>query len=112
MCEDVADKYVSIERALKDYGIVISAIDEDMTEYQGNEAVTETERACIRGAGKDWLGEDPEDVARRFRASEPDTFDPVRQYGVIADWGTGGLMPGTTTTCLAMIERRTAAHWA
>jgi N-methylhydantoinase B len=111
VCEDVADEYVSIGRALKDYGVVINAIDEDMAEYQVDEAATETERARIRGARKNWLGEDPEDVARRFRASELDTFDLVRQYGVIVDWGTGELMPDTTATYRAMMERRAVAHW-
>jgi N-methylhydantoinase B len=32
--EDVADGYISIERAVKDYGVVLKVIDADRCEYE------------------------------------------------------------------------------
>ena len=58
-----------------------------------------------------WLAEDPESVAERFRAGELDTFDVLRRYGVILDWGTGELLARTTQQFRAMLERRAARHW-
>lgn len=111
VCEDVADDYVSVERAAKDYGVVIKVIDADMAEYEVDAAATEKERARIRAARKGWLSEDPEDVAQRFRAGELDTFDLARHYGVIVDWGTGELMPNSTETFRRMFQTRAVAHW-
>jgi N-methylhydantoinase B len=109
--EDVADGYVSIERARKDYGVVVRPVDAELAEYEVDLEATEAERARIRRERFGWLSEDPETVAERFRAGELDTLDLVRQYGVILDWGTGELLPKTTETFRAMLRRRTAAHW-
>ena len=38
-------------------------------------------------------------------------LDLVRHYGVILDWGTGELLPKTTETFRAMLQRRSASHW-
>jgi N-methylhydantoinase B len=111
VCEDVADEYVSVARAATDYGVVIKVIDEDMAEYQVDQAATERERARIRAERKGWLRQDPEDVARRYRAGELDIFDLVRQYGVIVHWGTGELLPNTTKTYREMLARRAEAYW-
>jgi N-methylhydantoinase B len=43
--EDVADGYVSIERAAKDYGVVLNVIDADLCEYAIDAAATERTRA-------------------------------------------------------------------
>jgi N-methylhydantoinase B len=51
-------------------------------------------------------------VAERYRAGELNVLDLVRQYGVILDWGTGELLPKTTETYRAMLQRRAASHWA
>ena len=109
--EDVADDYVSLERARTDYGVVVEEVDADLSEYRVDEAATEQERERIRGERKGWLEADAEDVARRYRDGDLDVLDLVRQYAVIVDWGTGELLPNTTRQFRAMVQRRAAAHW-
>ena len=109
--EDVADDYVSIERALKDYGVAIRTVDADLALYEVDEAATVAERARIRAARRGWLAEDAAAVAERYRAGELDAMDTVRRYAVILDWGTGELFPRTTETFRAMINRRAVPHW-
>ena len=48
--EDVVDGYVSIERALKDYGVVVSEVDAELSEYEVDLEETERERARIRAS--------------------------------------------------------------
>jgi N-methylhydantoinase B len=111
VCEDVADDYVSIERALKDYGVVIREIDADLSEYEVDREATAAARTRMAAARRGWLEEDAESVAERYRAGELDVLDLVRHYGVILDWGTGELLPKTTVTFRAMLQRRSASHW-
>ncbi len=110
--EDVADGYVSIERARKDYGVVVREIDAELCHYELALEETDAERSRIRKSRLAWLEEDPEHVAERYRAGELDVLDLVRQYGVILDWGSGALLPKTTETFRAMLHRRARAHWA
>jgi N-methylhydantoinase B len=109
--EDVADGYVSIERAREDYGVVVEAIDEELCEYRIDAAATGAERDRLRAERSGWLEEDPEAVAARYRAGELSVLDLVRRYGVIVDWGTGELFPTTTEQFRAMLRRRTSSHW-
>jgi len=109
--QDVEDDYVSVERARKDYGVVVSCVDADLADYTVDLAATARERAAIRAARKAWLEEDPQRVAERFRAGELDILDAIRRYGVILDWGTGELLPNSTREFRAAMERRSAAHW-
>jgi len=109
--EDVVDEYVSIDRALKDYGVVVSLVDADLAEYALDLEATARERARIRSVRVSWLEEDPESVAARYRSGDLDVLDLVRHYGVIVDWGTGELFPNTTDTYRAMLVRRAVAHW-
>jgi N-methylhydantoinase B len=111
VCEDVADSYVSIARAAKDYGVVIRTVDADLAEYAVDEAATTAERARIRAARHGWLTEDPEHVATRFRAGEIDVMDVIRRYGVVLDWETGVLLPKSTTQFREMMQRRSATFW-
>ena len=111
VCEDVADGYVSIERARKDYGVVVREIDADLAEYEVDDAATEAERERIRTQRHGWLDVDAEDIAAKYRSKELDALDLIRQYGVIVDWGTGELLPTTTRQFRDMLRRRTAAHW-
>jgi N-methylhydantoinase B len=111
VCEDVADGYVTVERALKDYGVVVQEVDAELAEYEIDTEATERERDRIRGERWDWLDEDAESVAERYRSGELDVLDLVRQYGVILDWGTGELLPKTTEAFRAMLRRRAAAFW-
>ena len=110
--EDVADDYVSIERALKDYGVVIREVDADLALYEVDAAATAEARAGIRAARKGWLSEPAEGIAARYRAGELDAMDCLRQHGVILDWGTGALFPNTTVTFREMLHRRAVPHWA
>ena len=111
VCEDVTDGYVSIERARKDYGVVVREIDADLAEYEVDQAATEAERERIRAERHGWLDADAEEIAARYRSKELDALDLIRQYGVIVDWGTGELLSKTTGQFRDMLRRRTAAHW-
>jgi N-methylhydantoinase B len=111
VCEDVADGYVTVERALKDYGVVVSAVDAELAEYEVDRDATERERSAIRSARRDWLEEDAEAVAERYRSGEIDVFDAIRRHGVILDWGSGELLERTTEQFRAMLARRTVRHW-
>ena len=46
--EDVADDYVSIERAAKDYGVVLTVVDAEICAYAIDEAATKAARETIR----------------------------------------------------------------
>ena len=111
VCEDVTDGYVSIERARKDYGVVVREIDADLAEYEVDEAATAAVRERIRAERHGWLDADAEAIAAKYRSKELDALDLVRQYGVIVDWGTGELLPKTTRQFRDMLKRRTSAHW-
>jgi N-methylhydantoinase B len=109
--DDVADGYVTLERARKDYGVVLREIDADLGEYEVLGDETRRERAWIAEHRVEWLAADPDDVAARFRAGELDELDLVRRYGVILIWGTGELLPITTGQFRAMLARRVVPHW-
>jgi N-methylhydantoinase B len=111
VCDDVADGYVTAERARKDYGVVVRAVDAELAHYDVDAEATERERAQIGAARRGWLAEDPESVAQRYRTGEVDVFDAIRRYGVILDWGSGELLPRTTEQFRAMLARRAVAHW-
>jgi N-methylhydantoinase B len=111
VCEDVADGYVSVERALKDYGVVVRAVDAELAQFEIDADATARERDAIRAARVGWMSEDAESVAERFRAGDLDTFDVLRRHGVILDWGSGELLPRTTQQFRAMLERRAVRHW-
>ncbi|MCA7120601.1 MAG: hydantoinase B/oxoprolinase family protein [Acidibrevibacterium sp.] len=109
--DDVANDYVSLERACKDYGVVLRVVDVDLAEYEVDAAATARERARIRSLRRAWLTSAPEEVARRYRAGELDRMDVVRQYAVVLDWGTGEVLERSTTQFREMFQKRTAAHW-
>jgi N-methylhydantoinase B len=109
--DDVADGYVSVERAAKDYGVVVREIDAELSQYEVDAETTEQERKQIRSERHGWLEEDAESVAERYRAGELDQLDVLRRYGVILDWGSGELLPTTTEQFRAMLHRRAARHW-
>ena len=76
--EDVADGYVSIERARKDYGVVVREVDAELAEYEVDAEATAAERERIRSERRGWLEEDPEVVARRYRDGVLDQLDVIR----------------------------------
>jgi len=109
--EDVADDYVSLERASKDYGVVLQVIDADCAEYAVDEAATRQERADIRAQRRAWAEEDPERVAQHYRDGTIDRLDVVRRYAVVLDWANGALLPNSTRQFREMFRKRTVAHW-
>jgi N-methylhydantoinase B len=109
---DVEDDYVSIDRARKDYGVVLKLVDRDLSTYAIDRAATEAERARIRRERLGWLSEDPAQVAARYRKGELTDTDLVRHYGVIVDWGTGELLPETTAEYRRMMRRRVVPFWS
>lgn len=109
--EDVIDEYVSIDRAKKDYGVVIHAVDPDRCEYTIDQEATENQRKHIRENRSGWLREDPEIVADQYRAGELSELDLIRRYGVIVEWDTGELLERTTEQFRSMLKERSAAGW-
>ncbi|MFA9418403.1 hydantoinase B/oxoprolinase family protein [Natrinema sp. HArc-T2] len=109
--EDVKDEYVSIERAEKDYGVVIEAIDPDVCAYEIDHEATEETRAYIRENRADWLEKDPQEIATRYRDGELNTLDLVRRYGVILDWASGELLERTTAQYRDMLHERARSEW-
>ncbi|MGF3025498.1 hydantoinase B/oxoprolinase family protein [Methylobacterium aquaticum] len=109
--EDVADDYVSVARAAKDYGVVIRVIDADLCRYEVDAAATEALRAEIRSQRRGWLATDPEHVAEEYRAGRVDTLDVVRRYGVLLDWDKGTLLPRSTAQFREQFAKRSAASW-
>jgi N-methylhydantoinase B len=102
---------VSVERARKDYGVVVREVDAELAEYGVDGEATARERERIRAGRREWLAADPERVAARFRAGELDVLDVIRRHGVILDWDTGELFPKTTEQFRAMLARRMVPHW-
>lgn len=111
VCDDVTDEYVSVERALIDYGVVIREIDRDLAQYEVDHEATERERKRIAEARIGWLEQDAEEIARKYRDGDLNVMDCVRQYGVILDWGDGTLLPTTTQQFRAMLKRRVVPYW-
>ncbi|MBC3190088.1 hydantoinase B/oxoprolinase family protein [Pseudonocardia sp. C8] len=109
--EDVIDGYVTVERAAKDYGVVVTEVDAEICEYEADLEATATTREHIRRHRAGWLACDPEEVAARYRAGEIDELDSIRQYGVILDWGSGELLATTTEQFRGMLLRRMAPFW-
>ena len=110
--EDVADGYVSIERAAKDYGVVLTVVDAEICAYAVDRAATKAMRDAIRSDRIRWLATDPEEVAAGYRAGTIDLLDVVRRYAVVLDWDTGSLLPVSTGQFREMFHKRTAAIWA
>lgn len=109
---DVEDEYVSIERAKRDYGVVIETVDVDRRTFEIDDAATEDAREHIRANRRDWLEADPEPVVARYRDGELDQLDLIRRYGIILDWATGELLPETTTQFREMLQERAASYWS
>ena len=110
--EDVVDEYVSVDRAAKDYGVVIREIDRDLCRYEIDDAETRKLRADIRANRRDWARTDPGKVSEMYKNGEIDAMDAVRRYAVILDWETGEPLPKTIAQFRESFERRSVAHWS
>lgn len=109
--EDVIDDYVSVGRAIKDYGVVINTIDEELSEYEIDWEATEKERVYIQKNRKTWMAEDPYVVRENYISKEIELLDVIRRYGVILDWGTNEVLPETTREYREMLNTRTIKYW-
>ena len=107
---DVIDDYVSIDRAAKDYGVIIEEIDRRCCDYRVDDAATVQQRQQLQGLRRERLEEDPEAVAAMFRNGEVDVLDLVRHYGVVVDWGNGELLPRTTATYRQLLRDRATGY--
>ncbi len=110
--EDVIDGYVTIERAEKDYGVVIKEIDKDIDLYEIDEIKTYETREFIRKNRKSWLEEDPQKVLDLYNKGEIDKLDLIRRYGVIIDYATNQLLPKSTSQFREMLKKRAVKYWS
>ncbi len=109
--EDVIDGYVSIERARKDYGVVIWAIDPEIDQYEIDEEATAKEREYIRQNRKQWLMTPIEEVQSLYDQGEIDSLDMIRRYGVVLDAQTGKILPKSTEQYRESMYKRTLKYW-
>lgn len=109
--EDVIDGYVSIERAKKDYGVVIRVMDEELGLYEIDYEETRKLREFIRSNRIGWLDEDPEKVKEMLLRGELDYLDVIRRYGVIIDKRTGKVLYNTTKVYRELLKIRAAEYW-
>lgn len=109
--EDVIDEYVSIERAEKDYGVVIREVDKDIDLFEIDMKATTIARENIRKNRKAWLREDITKVENAFLKGEIDTYDLIRKYGVVFDHDTKKILPESTREYRAMLDKRMVPHW-
>lgn len=112
VCDDVADGYVSIERAAKDYGVIVRETDRELALYEVDEGATEHQRDFIRRHRRDWLQADPHEIAIRYRAGEYNAFDLVRRFGVLLRWNEGEVLEQETASFRAEMLERAAPYWA
>lgn len=109
--EDVIDEYVSVERAEKDYGVVIKEIDPDLDLFEIDGDATILARAIIRKNRKDWLRKDVKKVESMFLNGEIDKLDLIRRYGVVFDFEQNEVLPKSTQQYREMLEERMVPFW-
>ncbi|MUV05620.1 hydantoinase B/oxoprolinase family protein [Planococcaceae bacterium Storch 2/2-2] len=109
--EDVIDDYVSVERAKKDYGVVIHVIDAEIDAYEIDEEATKEAREYIRANRKQWIKEDPQTVEQLFHDGKIDELDMIRMYGAIYDHHENRVLPTSTAQYREMLEEKMVPHW-
>ncbi|WHY94777.1 hypothetical protein QNK12_15525 [Neobacillus cucumis] len=109
--EDVIDEYVSIERAEKDYGVVIKEIDRDLDQFEIDIEATNAAREFIRNNRKKWLEEDMDAVYKKYLKGEVDQLDLISRYGIILDMTTNTLLPISTAQNREMMRKRSLFYW-
>ncbi len=110
--EDVIDEYVSIERARKDYGVIIKEIDRDIDLFEVDYEATNNERNMIRKYRKQWLEEDPYLVEQKFQNNEIDKLDVIRKHGVIIDYSSEKVLLQSTNQYRESMKLRSLAYWS
>jgi N-methylhydantoinase B len=101
--EDVVEGYVSIARALADYGVVVREVDAELSAYELDGAATAEARERAAALREERLAADPAAVAARYRAGELSDLEVVRHHGVILDWGTGEPLAQSTREYRALL---------
>ncbi len=109
--EDVIDGYVSIDRARKDYGVVIKEIDRDLDLFEIDYEATKKEREYIRKNRKAWLNVCPYEVEKMYKNGEIDQLDVIRRYGVIMDYTTNQVLMKSTEQYRKAMMKRSLAYW-
>lgn len=109
--EDVIDGYVSIERAKKDYGVVITEINRDLDLFEIDFEATKKEREYIRKNRKVWLSVNPFEVEKMYKNGEINQLDVIRRYGVIIDYTTNQVLIKSTEQYRETIIKRSMAYW-
>lgn len=109
--EDVIDEYVSIERARKDYGVVIREIDRDLDQFEIDYEASTFEREYIRKNRKAWLETDPLQVENDFVNGEIDKLDVIRRFGVIMDYATNKVLVKSTEQFRETMRKRSLTYW-
>lgn len=109
--EDVIDNYVSVERAKKDYGVIIKVINADLDLYEIDGVATVEEREFIRRNRREWLEQDIDQVLVMYKKGDVDELDLIRRYGVIVDYETGEALIKTTKQFRETLQERSAAYW-
>lgn len=109
--EDVIDEYVSIERAEKDYGVIIKEIDRDLDKYEIDLDSTNEAREYIRNNRKQWLEEDIDQVFEKYMKDEVDRLDLIRRYGIVLDMKTNTMLRKSTEQNRDMMQKRCVAYW-
>ena len=112
--EDVADDYVSVERAAKDYGVsCITVIDAETLRIRDRRS---RDRRLARERSEASASAGSRPIPRKswpaYRAGEIDELDVMRRYAVMLDWDTGALLPISTGQFREMFHKRSAANWA
>lgn len=109
--EDVIDEYVSVDRAKKDYGVVIKEIDRELDLFEIDFEATTIERAFIKNNRKSWLETDPFEVENQFREGRIDKLDVIRRYGVVMDYAANRVLPKSTEQYREAMRKRSLAYW-
>lgn len=112
--EDVIDEYVSIERAAKDYGVVVHCIDKDVCDFSVDLEATSALRTAQRQSRKDKFSLPPSGVRQLFLDGAIDELDLVRHYGVILDFTQEDtpVLAHTTEQFRQSLRQRSLSHWS
>ncbi|WP_235062649.1 hydantoinase B/oxoprolinase family protein [Thalassobacillus devorans] len=110
--EDVMDEYVSVERAEKDYGVIIEEVDKNLDQFEIDYEATELSREFIRNNRKQWLEEEPKYVEQLFNKGEIDKLDVIRRYGVVMNYKTNKVLLESTKQFRDTMQKRSFAYWS
>lgn len=108
---DVVDGYVSIDRARKDYGVVLRVDPDNPDVIEVDDVGTTAERRRLRVGRFRGLQTRPREIADMYVDGQLTAYDLVRQFGVIVDWGSGQLLERTTDKFREILQERCVRYW-